>query len=169
MSRSLALLSDAAHVFLDLSALTIGYVTAWMNTRRSSAETKKIKRLESRAAFLNAILLILLAGFISYEALERLQSPPEIQINTMLIVAILGFLGNVWVAFRLEEFAHHSINVKAAFFHVLGDLLASLGVILAAIIILLTGWNDADLWISFGIALIITVGALNIMREVFKF
>jgi cobalt-zinc-cadmium efflux system protein len=153
-SHSLSLLSDAAHVFFDLSALLISFTALLLS--------KRYKKLESRAALLNSILLMIVALSIAYEAWQRLQHPQSIQSGIMLGVAVIGFLGNALVAWKLHDFAKKNINIKAAFYHVIGDLLASVGVILAALIIAFTGWQKADTLISFAIAAIIFGGALNL-------
>lgn len=153
-SHSLSLLSDAAHVFFDLSALLISFTALLLS--------KRYKKLESRAALVNSILLMIVAISIGYEAWQRLHHPQNIQSGIMLVVAVIGFLGNALVAWKLHDFAKKNINIKAAFYHVLGDLLASVGVILAALIIAFTGWQQVDTLISFAIAAIIFGGALNL-------
>jgi cobalt-zinc-cadmium efflux system protein len=165
ISNSLALLSDAAHVFSDVIALSLSFLALRIATRPpSTSRTFGYHRAEVFAALANGIILLVVSFFIFKEAFERFQSPPEIKTTEMLIVAVFGFLVNLWVALRLRGHAH-DLNIKSAFLHVVGDALASLGVIVGALFIIFTGNTAADPVISVVIGSIIIVGSLRVLRE----
>jgi cobalt-zinc-cadmium efflux system protein len=165
ISNSLALLSDAAHVFSDVIALTLSFLALRLATRPpSNSRTFGYHRAEVFAALTNGIILLLVSFFIFREAYERFSTPPEIKTTEMLIVAVFGFLVNLWVALRLRGHTH-DLNIKSAFFHVVGDALASLGVIVGALFIIFTGNTIADPIISVLIGSIIIVGSLRVIRE----
>jgi cobalt-zinc-cadmium efflux system protein len=165
ISNSLALLSDAAHVFSDVIALTLSFLAIRLATRPpSTSRTFGYHRAEVFAALTNGVILLLISFFIIKEAYERFQSPPEIKTTEMLLVALFGFSVNLWVALRLRGH-EHDLNIRSAFLHVIGDALASLGVIVGALVIIFTGNTTADPAISVLIVIIITIGALRVIRE----
>ncbi len=165
ISNSLALLSDAAHVFSDVIALTLSYLAIRLAARPpSTSRTFGYHRAEIFAALANGIILLLVSLFIFNEAYQRFQTPPEIKTTEMLLVAVFGFIVNMWVLLKLRGHGH-DLNIRSAFLHVAGDTLASLGVIVGAIIIIFTGNTAADPAISVLIGLIITVGSLRVLRE----
>ncbi|RLC92138.1 MAG: cation transporter [Chloroflexi bacterium] len=163
---SLALLSDAAHVFLDLFALGVSY-TALRLTALSPDDrhTYGFHRLQVLAALLNGATLLLVAFEIFREAWERFHHPAPVLAGPMLAVAVIGLVVNLMVALVLREHDHHDLNVRSAFLHVLGDALASVGVIVAGLVILATGWLWMDPLISVLIALIILLGSGRVLRE----
>lgn len=166
ISNSLALLSDAAHVFSDVTALTLSFLALRLATRPpSTSRTFGYHRAEVFAALINGIILLFVSFFIFKEAYGRFQTPPDIKTTEMLLVAVFGFLVNLWVALRLRSHAHDDLNIKSAFLHVVGDALASLGVIVGAIVIIFTGNTIADPVISVLIGSIIIVGSLRVTRE----
>jgi len=165
-SNSLALLSDAGHMFTD--ALALGLSLFAMNlARRPATPTKTFGylRAEIMAALANGIILILISVVIFYEAYLRFQTEPTIKSPLMLVVAGIGFVANVVMIFVLREQSHKSINVKSAFWHILGDTLSSVGVIAAGIIIQLTGWTLADPILAIVIGVVILFGAVRIVKE----
>ncbi len=165
ISNSLALLSDAAHVFSDVVALSLSFLALRLATRPpSTSRTFGYHRAEVLAALTNGIILLVVSFFIFKEAFERFSTPPEIKTTEMLVVAVFGFLVNLWVALRLRGHAH-DLNIKSAFLHVVGDALASLGVIIGALFIIFTGNTAADPIISVLIGSIIIVGSLRVIRE----
>jgi cobalt-zinc-cadmium efflux system protein len=166
LSNSLALLSDAGHMLMDVLALLLSYFALCFALRPATQkQTFGFYRLEILAALVNGTVLLILSLFIFYEAYQRLIAPREIRGLLMLGVAAIGLGANIVSALVLRAGSHESLNVKGAFFHVLGDLLSSLGVILAGTIIVLTGWKRVDSIISFVIGIIILIGAYKLVME----
>ena len=166
LSNSLALLSDAGHVFTDLLALSL----SWYGVRQaerppSHRMTFGYHRIGVIVAIVNAVSILAIAVAILYEAYRRLQDPPEVDSVLMLSAAVVGLAVNAFVVYWLRHDQQTNINVRSAFWHALGDALASVGVIIGGVIILATGWFWADPIISVLIGLIITVAAWRILRE----
>lgn len=165
-SNSLALLSDAGHVFLDLFALVLSLgaikLAAQPPTDRHSYG---LHRAEVLASLINGLTVFLMAIGILYEGSKRLISPEEVQTLPMLAIAVLGLIANLLAAKGLHGHAHHDLNVRSAFLHVLGDAAASVGVIAGALLMRFTGWYQADPLISIAIGLLILVGAGRLLRE----
>jgi cobalt-zinc-cadmium efflux system protein len=143
---SLALLSDAGHMFTDVLgiAMALAAITAAGRAATDSHRTFGLYRLEVLAALANAALLTLVAGFVLVQALRRFTDPPDVPAGWMLIVAVGGLIINVIAFAMLRSGAKESINVRGAYLEVVGDLLGSVGVIVAAAIIAVTGWSYAD-------------------------
>lgn len=166
LSGSLALLADAGHMLTDAGSLALSLFAMHMARRPPNAEkTFGYVRLEILAALVNGAMLLVIAGFIVYEAWERLREPVAVQGNVMLVVASIGLGVNLAAAFLLHSHAEESLNVRGAYLHVLGDLLGSVGAIAAGVVILFTGWTPADPIISVVIALLILYSAWNLVRE----
>ncbi len=166
LSNSLALLSDAGHMFMDILALLLSYFALRFATRPATEkQTFGFYRLEILAALINGTVLLVLSLFIFYEAYQRFIEPREIRGFLMLGVAAIGLGANIVSALVLRAGSHESLNLKGAFLHVVGDLISSLGVILAGAIILLTGWKKVDSIISFVIGVIILIGAYKLVME----
>lgn len=145
VTQSLALLSDAAHMFTDVAALAIALVAIQIGKRPADKRrTFGYYRFEILAAAFNAILLFLVAIYIVVEAWKRLFSPVEIQSSTMLAVAVLGLIVNVISMRLLSQGKDSSLNVKGAYLEVWADMLGSVGVILGALVIWFTGWTWVD-------------------------
>ncbi len=166
MANSLALLADAGHVFTDVIALSL----SWYGLRQaerpaSNRMTFGYHRVGVIIAIVNALSIFAIALFIFYEAIRRLQDPPEVDSPIMLIVATIGLSVNLLVAFWLRKEQRANLNIRSAFMHSLGDALASIGVILGGIIILTTGLFVVDPIISIAIGLIIILAAWNIFRD----
>lgn len=172
---SLALLSDAAHVFLDVFALGLSFVALRLSARPpDDHHTFGYHRLEVLAALLNGATLVGISLGIFREAWERWQSPQEVKSLEMLIIAGIGLLVNLVVAYVLREQSHQhhpgdthhhqDLNVHSAFLHVLGDAISSVGVILAAILIGFTGWQWLDPLTSVLIGLMILFGSVRLLR-----
>ncbi len=152
ITKSLALLSDAAHMFTDTTALAIAL--AAIQIARRPADRKRTfgyHRFEILAAAFNALLLFAVAFYILYEAWVRFQNPPEIQSTGMLVIAAFGLLINIIAMYLLVGGQKDSLNVKGAYLEVLADALGSVGVIIGAIVIMFTGW----LWVDTVIAVAI--------------
>ena len=153
---SLALLSDAAHMGTDVVGLGMALAAIQLASRPAPAHrTYGTYRLEVLAALANAVLLFGVAGYVLYEAYQRLREPPDVLGIPMLIVAVIGLVVNL-ISFRLlTAGSKESLNVKGAFLEVLSDLLGSVGVIVAAVVVATTGWSYADPIIGAGIGLFI--------------
>jgi len=167
MSGSLALMSDAGHMLSDAVALGLS-LSAVMAGQRGATKHKTYgyRRFEVLAAFFNAITIFLIAVFILKEAVARIQNPAPILSGPMFIIAIAGLLVNIIVLFILRGGSHkENINVKSALVHVLGDLLGSIGVIIAAALIYFFGWYIADPIISVVVAFLILYSAWKIFSE----
>ena len=166
VSNSLALLADAGHMFTDVGALALSvFAMTWAQRPPSPTKTYGYVRVEILAALVNGASLLLIAGLIMWEAWERLRSPSDVDGPVMLAVAGMGLLVNVVAAVVLHRHAHENLNVRGAYLHVLGDLLGSLGAITAGVIILSTGWNEADPVISVFIAVLLLWSAWRLVRE----
>lgn len=146
LTGSLALLSDAGHMATDALGLgmALAAIVAADRVGQSTHRTFGLYRLEILAALANAVLLFAVAGYVLWEAYKRIQDPPEILAGPMLIVAVLGLLVNIVGWWVLREGAEESINVEGAYLEVLADLIGSIGVIAAALIVRYTGWAYAD-------------------------
>lgn len=165
-TNSLALLSDAAHVFMDLFALGLSLAAIRLATRPvSDRRTYGWHRAEILASLINGLSLLIIAAGILHEAWGRFQHPEPVKSGEMFVIAVIGLIMNLIAARLLHGHAHHDLNVRSAFLHVLGDALASVGVIIGGLIMLQTGWYVVDSLISAGIALIIGGGSLRILRE----
>jgi cobalt-zinc-cadmium efflux system protein len=163
---SLALLSDAAHVFLDVLALGMSYAALRLaSLPPDDRHTYGFHRLQVLAALANGVTLVLVAFGIWREAWNRLAHPEPVLVGPMLVVAVVGLLVNLLVAVALREHDHDDLNVRSAFLHVLGDALASVGVIAAGGIIAFTGWEPADPLMSVVIGLIIVVGGGRVLLK----
>ncbi len=166
LTGSLALLSDAAHVFLDFFALALSYGAIRLSALPpDDRHTYGYHRLRVLAALVNGALLLVVAFQIFREAIHRLSDPQPVLAGPMLVVAVVGLLVNLLVAFVLRGHDHEDLNVRSAFLHVLGDALASVGVIVAGAIIVLTGWMVADPLVSVLIGIIILVGSGSLLRK----
>ena len=166
LSNSLALLSDAGHMLTD--ALALGLSLFAMNlARRPATSTKTFgyHRAEIMAALANGTILVLVSVFIFYEAYQRFSALPSVKSPLMLAVAVIGLVANLIGLFLLRRGSRKSINVKAAFWHVIGDTLSSVGVIIAGVIIYFTGWYVADPILAVVIGVVILWGAVRIVRE----
>lgn len=165
LAGSLALLADAAHMATDTTALGLGLWAA----RQSALPANEVhsfgyRRHQTMAAFINAFVLLLLAGWIIVEAVQRLLVPQPIEAGTMLLIAVLGLVVNI-IAFAILQQGESNINVRAAAAHVLGDLLGSVAAITAALVIYFTGWLGADPLLSIVIAGLILHVGWRLLRE----
>lgn len=166
LSNSLALLSDAGHVLADGIALLL----SWYGVKQAEREpshrmTFGYHRVGVLIAIVNAVSIVAIAGVIIYEAYLRFQSQPEINSVLMLVVAIIGLAANIFVAAWLHGDRKENINVRSAFWHAAGDALASVGVIVGAVVIMLTGLSWVDAAVSILISVIILISAWGILRE----
>lgn len=166
LSNSLALLSDAGHVFTDLLALSIAWFAA-KQAERSPHEgmTFGYHRWGILAAVVNALSLIGVSAVILFEAYHRWLDPPEVEGPLMLSVAVGGLVANMFVVSQLRHDAKENLNVKGAFWHAAGDALSSVGVIVAGVIIMFTGSLWVDPLASAVLTIIILAGAWRLLRE----
>lgn len=170
---SLALLADAAHMLTDVGGLTLALIAIRFAARPATPDmTFGYVRMEVLSALANAVVLLLLTIYILYEAYQRFMAPPEILGGPMLVVAVVGLAVNLVSMRLLHAGSSESLNLKGAYFEVLADMLGSLGVILAAGVVMLTGWTLADPIIGAGIGLfivprtwILLKSAINILME----
>ncbi len=162
ISNSLALLSDSAHVFMDVVALLLTYGAIRISARPSNRNvTFGYHRFEIFAALINGLTIIGISVFIFYEAYERILNPPAVKGFEVLIIATVGLLVNAWVALKLH--GHHDLNIKGAYLHVIGDALASIAVIAGAVVIIFTGNNVVDPILSIIIGLMLLYGAIKLV------
>jgi cobalt-zinc-cadmium efflux system protein len=166
VANSLALLSDAGHVLTDMFALGLSWIAVRQAARASTGRmTYGFHRVGILVAVVNAVTVAVVAVLIFIEAVNRLQGTPEIKGNLLLAMAVVGGLVNLVVAGALHRESSRSLNVRSAFLHVVGDLLGSVGVLVAALAILIGDVVWVDAAVSIFIGLIILVGAARILRE----
>ncbi len=165
-SGSLALLSDAAHVLSDVFSLLISWFAIYLSTRpATSSRTFGYHRAEVFAALINGVTLIVISGWIFYEAYQRYNSPEEMRVTGMFVVACLGLAANLFILWQLHGESHGNLNVRSAVLHVIGDTLSSVAVVIGGAIILWTGWYPIDTILSCLIGTIILISAINITKE----
>jgi len=166
LSNSLALLADAGHMLTDAGALGLSLFVAWFSRQRADdRKTYGYLRWEILAALINGASLLLISGWITWEALLRLRNPEPTQGGLMLVVAVVGLAVNALAAWLLHPRGDTSLNMRGAYLHILGDLLASVGTVVAAIVIQYTGWLPADPIASLVTTLLIVRGAWTLVRE----
>lgn len=166
LTNSLALLSDAGHMLTDVAALALALFALWFSQRPATPRnTYGYYRLEILAALFNGLALLALSGYIIYDGIRRLQAPPEVHGLGLLGIAAGGLVVNLIGAIVLHGGHSHSLNVRAAFYHLIGDLLGSLGAVTAGVLILLFGWTIADPILAIGIAALIIISAIRLVRE----
>lgn len=166
VTGSLALLADAAHMLSDSVSLLLALGAVWLAGRPETARrTFGYQRAEILAALVNGVTLVAMSIWIVVEAIGRFEDPHEVLGGPMLAVAVLGLLVNVAAAWVLSRGESDSLNVAAALRHVLADLLGSVGVIVAAIVILASGWDPIDPLVSILIAVLVAASAWSILRD----
>jgi cobalt-zinc-cadmium efflux system protein len=166
LSGSLALLADAAHMLADAGALLLSYAAMTLADRRATdRHTFGLHRAEILAAFVNAELLLVLAGLLLWKAWERFIAPPAVESGLMLAVAAGGLGANLAALGLLHRSSRRSLNVRAAVLEVWTDLLASTGVVGAAVAIRWTGWHWIDPAVSAAIAIAILPRTFRLLRE----
>ena len=166
LSGSLALLADAGHMLTDVAGILLAVLAVTFASRPPTPErTFGYYRLEILAAIVNALLLFAVAAFILYEAWQRWSSPPEVRTGLMLLFAVIGLVANLAGLLILRSGSKESLNVRGAYLEVLGDLLGSAAVIVAALVIATTGWLRADPLASVLVALMILPRTWSLLRE----
>ena len=166
LSGSLALLADAGHMLTDTMALALSAVAFRMSSRPADAKRSYgYQRFQILAAFVNGLSLLVIVGWILFEAIQRILNPPDVLGQTMLFVAAAGLVVNIVVFFVLHGGDRENLNMRAAALHVLGDLLGSVAAITAALVILTTGWMLIDPILSVGVALLIFRSAWHLVKR----
>jgi cobalt-zinc-cadmium efflux system protein len=170
LSGSIALFADAGHMLSDLTGLVVALVATVLAARPASdRQTFGHRRNEVFAAFLNAAILLAVVVYVAVEAIERLVAPPgQVEAPLMLVVAVIGAIANTAALLVLRGGAKDSINMRGAYLEVLGDLIGSFAVIVASVVILLTGFARADAIASLAIAALILPRAVSLMRDVLR-
>lgn len=167
ISGSLALLADAGHMLTDSTGLILALIAASLATRAATARrTFGLQRAEVLAALGNALLLVGVAVWVLIKAVDRLRNPVEIDAGLMLAVAVVGVLANLAALLVLRPAQARSLNMRGAYLEVLGDLVGSLAVIAAAVLIVITGWTPFDAIASLLVVVVIIPRAWSLLREV---
>jgi cobalt-zinc-cadmium efflux system protein len=172
-TRSLALAADAGHMLTDVGGLALALFATWVAARPPTpAKTFGYYRVEILAALVNALALLAVAGWILFEAYQRMMEPRDVLAGPMVAIALLGLAANAVAAALLHGHAGHSLNVRAAYLEVLTDAITSVGVLVAGVVIVLTGWLLVDPLVSAAIAIVILprtwrllTQAVNILLE----
>ncbi|HDG9786166.1 TPA: CDF family zinc transporter ZitB [Raoultella ornithinolytica] len=167
VSGSLALLADAGHMLTDSAALLFALLAVRFASRPpNTRHTFGWLRLTTLAAFVNAIALVVITILIVWEAIQRFNHPQPVAGTTMMVIAVAGLLANIlafWILHRGSE--ARNLNVRAAALHVLGDLLGSVGAIVAALVILTTGWTPIDPILSVLVSCLVLRSAWRLLQE----
>ena len=162
---SLALLSDAGHMFTDAGALILGALAAWIARRPpSQRHSYGLGRAEVVAAMVNATVMLGIVAAIAYESFLRLKEPTPVNGTVAAFIAAVGLVVNLWVMRRLAPH-HHDMNARAARLHVVGDVLGSIAALVSGAVIAATGWTLIDPLASLAICVLIAVSAVRLMRE----
>lgn len=168
LTNSLALLSDAGHMLSDAVSLGVGVLAFKLGEKVASySKTYGYKRFEILAAVFNGVTLVIIALFIFYEAIERFANPPEVASTGMLTIAIIGLLVNIlvaWIIMRGGD-TKENLNLRAAFLHVIGDMLGSVGAVVAALLIMFFGWGWADPLASVIVALLVLISGYRVTKD----
>lgn len=166
LSNSLSLISDAGHMLTHLFALGTSYFAILLSLRPATKNrTFGFYRAEVLAAFINGVVLIFISGYLVYEAMARFNSPEKIKVSQMLLVAVCGLVINGISTALLARFSLHDINVRSAFLHEIGDMISSVAVVIAGIIIFYTQNYIIDPLISFFICILIVIWAVRLIIE----
>ncbi|MBU5266494.1 cation diffusion facilitator family transporter [Virgibacillus proomii] len=166
LTNSLALISDAGHMLSDAAALGLSLLAFKIGERQATySKTYGYRRVEIIAAFINGLTLIIISLYIFYEAFQRFIEPPNVSAS-MMIIAFIGLVVNIVVAWMLMRGdSQENLNIRSALLHVLGDLLGSIGAIVAGILILLFGWDIADPIASVIVAILIVISGIRVTKD----
>jgi len=166
LADSLAVLADAGHMLSDSASLALALFAAWLAGRAATPQRSfGYRRAEILAALANGVLLVVVAIWIVVEAVGRMSNPPDVLGGWVLLVGAIGLLVNLAAAGLLSRARSGSLNVRAALLHVLADLWGSVGVVVAGLVILVTGWELADPLAALLIALLVIMSAWRLLRE----
>lgn len=165
-SNSLALLTDAAHNFTDVIALGLSWFAVRLATRPSTAaRTYGYHRAGILVALINSTTLVVISLGIFYEAYQRFLSPPEVKSGVLIVVGLVALVVNLVTALLVRQGSQHDLNLRSAYLHLMGDVLSTLGAVLAGVIIFFTDWNWLDPLVSVFIGVLILWNAWGILRE----
>lgn len=166
LTNSLALLSDAGHMLADVASLVLALLALWFASRPVTIKkTYGYYRMEILAALANGAALVVISLLIAYEAFQRLKSPEDVKGFQVMLIALGGLAVNTVSAFVLHSASEENLNMRGAFLHVIGDVLGSLGAIVAGLLIWRWGWMAADPLISVAMCLLIIYSSWQLMRE----
>jgi cobalt-zinc-cadmium efflux system protein len=166
LTNSLALLADAGHMVSDVLAVAMALFALWVANRPASArQSFGYQRAEVLAAAANGGALVLVAAYIFWQAAKRFADPPHVNSGPMVAFAAAGLIANLASVYILYPQQARSLNVRGVYYHVIGDLAGSIGVIVAGVVMLATGWFLADPLAGVLIALLILTGAARLLRE----
>jgi cobalt-zinc-cadmium efflux system protein len=166
LAGSLAVLADAAHMLSDTGSLALAFLASWLAVRPATPQRSfGFRRAEILAALANGVALVAVSIWIFVAAIGRLDEPPEVPGGWIMAVGIVGFAVNVAAAWILGRSGSESLNLRAALLHVLADLLGSVGVIVAGLVVLLTGWDYADPLAALAIGVLVLASSWRILRE----
>jgi cobalt-zinc-cadmium efflux system protein len=165
VAHSLALLSDAAHMLTDAAAIGLSLIAVRLARRPAKgALTFGLKRVEILSAQVNGVTLLVLGGFITYEGIRRLFEPPDVRAGLILAIALVGVVVNLVATWVLSRANRQSLNVEGSFQHILTDLYAFIGTAIAAVVILLTGFDRADPIASLLVAALMFRSAYGLLK-----
>ena len=165
-ANSLALLTDAAHNFTDVLALGLSWFAMWLTTQPArSGRTYGHQRAGILAALVNSTTLAIISIGVFYEAYQRFIAPPEVQADILVGVGFIAFLVNAVTAWLVHKGSDHDLNLRSAFVHLMGDVLSTIGAVIAGVLILFTGWDVLDPLVSVLIGVLILWNAWTILRE----
>lgn len=169
---SLALLSDAGHMFTDVAALGLAWLAAILSKKPNVARhLSGVSYVELAVSVINAATMLVVIVYVIFEAISRFKHPHQVQGLGLMVIATLGLIVNLIVAKQLHYQAlHHgeSLNSRAAFLHVMGDLLGSVAAVAAGVVIYFTGWMPIDPILSLLISVLLLVFTLNLIRDIWK-
>lgn len=168
ITNSLALLSDAGHMLSDSISLGIGLIAFKLGEKVANySKTYGYKRFEILAAVFNGVTLVLIAIFIFYEAIQRFADPPQVASTGMLIIGFIGLLINILVAWILMRGGDtkENLNLRAAFLHVISDMLGSVGAVVAALLIMFFSWGWADPLASIIVAILVLISGFRVTKD----
>lgn len=166
LGDSLALLADAGHNVSDVLGLIIAWIAVWLGKKvPTKKRTYGYKRSSILAALFNAVFLLVAIGAIAWEAIQRFASPAPVEGKTVIIVALIGIVINGLTAVLFMAGRKSDLNIRGAFLHMAADALVSLGVVIAGVIILWTGWQWIDPMVSLAISIVIFLGTWGLLKE----
>ena len=168
-ANSLALISDAGHMVTDASALALALLAQIIAKRPPSIKNSfGFGRAESLAAFVNCLAMLILISWIGIEAISRFNDPHQVQGQAVMVVAVIGLVINLIVAWILSK-DKKSVNTKAALVHVMGDLLGSLAALIAGVVIYFTGWMQIDPILSLFVCILLLRSTVDVLKESYHF
>lgn len=166
LANSVALIADAGHNFSDVISLLLAWGAAYLATKSASARrTYGFRRVTIIASMISAVLLFIALGGIAYESIGRLQNPAPVSEVTVIVVASIGVVINTVTALLFVSGQKHDLNLKGAYLHMAADAAVSLGVVIAAVVIMATGWLWLDPLTSLAIVVIIVAGTWGLFRD----